>query len=215
MTSHVAPGPALLASRVLAVVRGTEGRHTAAVLDTLAEAGIRCLEVTMNTPGSLAELRAARDRLPADVELGAGTVLTTEQVDAVAGMGGSFVVAPDTRPDVADRARTHGLGYYPGALTPTEVSAAWQRGASAVKVFPAALGGPRYLRELRGPFREIPLLPTGGVGIDDAGDYLRAGALAVGVGGALLADALDGGDLGALRDRALRLLAAVAEASGR
>ena len=213
MTLHLAPGPALVVSRVLAVVRGTEGRHTAAVLDTLAEAGIRCLEVTMNTPGALDELRAARDRLPGDVELGGGTVLTADQVDAVADMGGSFVVAPDARPDVADRARARGLGYYPGALTPTEVATAWQRGASAVKLFPASLGGPRYLRELRGPFREVPLLPTGGVGIDDADSYLRAGALAVGVGSGLLGDALDGGSLAALRERALRLLASVAEAS--
>jgi 2-dehydro-3-deoxyphosphogluconate aldolase / (4S)-4-hydroxy-2-oxoglutarate aldolase len=212
MTPHVAPGPVLLAGRVLAVVRGTEGRHTAAVLDTLAESGIRCLEVTMNTPGALDELRAARDRLPADVELGGGTVLTAEQVDAVADMGGAFVVAPDARPAVADRARARGVGYYPGALTPTEVGAAWQSGASAVKLFPASLGGPGYLRELRGPLRDVPLLPTGGVGIDDAGDYLRAGALAVGVGGALIGDALDGGDLAALRDRAKRLLASVAEA---
>ena len=213
MTPHVAPGPALVASRVLAVVRGTEGRHTAAVLDTLAEAGLRCLEVTMNTPGALKELRAARDRLPVDVELGGGTVLTAEQVDAVADMGGSFVVAPDTRPAVADRARARGLGYYPGALTPTEIGAAWERGASAVKLFPASLGGPQYLRELRGPFRDVLMLPTGGVGIDDADRYLKAGALAVGVGGALLGDALDGGDLAALRERALRLLASVALAS--
>jgi 2-dehydro-3-deoxyphosphogluconate aldolase / (4S)-4-hydroxy-2-oxoglutarate aldolase len=215
MTVHVAPGPALVASRIVAIVRGTEARHTAAVLDTLVEAGIRCLEVTMNTPGALGELRAARDRLPGDIELGGGTVVTGEQVDAVADMGGSFVVAPDARPAVADRALARGLGYYPGALTPTEVGAAWERGASAVKLFPASLGGPGYLRELRGPFRDVPLLPTGGVGIDDAGSYLRAGGLAVGVGGALLGDALDGGDLAALRERALRLLASVAEASRR
>jgi 2-dehydro-3-deoxyphosphogluconate aldolase/(4S)-4-hydroxy-2-oxoglutarate aldolase len=167
----------------------------------------------MNTPGALAELRAARDRLPGEIELGGGTVLTAEQVDAVADAGGSFVVAPDLRPAVADRARARGLGYYPGALTPTEIGLAWEHGASAVKLFPASVGGPGYLRELRGPFREIPLLPTGGVGIDDAGSYLRAGALAVGVGGALLGDALDGGDLPALRDRALRLLASVTEAA--
>jgi Entner-Doudoroff aldolase len=215
MTLHVAPSPALVASRIVAIVRGTEGRHTAAVLDTLAEAGIRCMEVTMNTPGALQELRAARGRLPGDVELGGGTVLTAQDVDAVADMGGSFVVAPDARPSVADRARARGLGYYPGALTPTEVGAAWERGASAVKLFPASLGGPGYLRELRGPFRDVVLVPTGGVGIDDAPSYLRAGALAVGVGGALLGDALDGGDLAALRERALRLLASVAEAGRR
>jgi len=212
MTSRLPRGPALQAGRVLAVVRGTERRQVAAVLDTLAEAGIRCLEVTLNTPGSMAELRAARQRLPAEVELGAGTVLTAGQVDAVADAGGSFVVAPDTRPPVAGRARAHRLAYYPGALTPTEVGAAWELGAAAVKIFPASLGGPGYLRELRGPFRDVLLLPTGGVGLDDAGAYLRAGAIAVGLGGSLLGDALDGGDLAALRGRAERLLAAVAEA---
>jgi len=212
MISRVAPGPALLADRILAVVRGTGGRHTAAVLDTLAEAGIRCLEVTMNTPGSLTELSAARTRLPADTELGAGTVLTAGQVDAVAAAGGTFVVSPDVRESVAGRARALGLAYYPGALTPTEVAAAWELGASAVKVFPASLGGPGYLRELHGPFRDIPLLPTGGVAAGNAAAYLGAGAIAVGVGGALLGDALDGGSLASLRERAVRLIAAAAEA---
>jgi len=210
MTSRIAPGPALLDSRILAVVRGTGGGHTAAVLDTLAEAGIRCLEVTMNTPGALDDLRAARKRLPEGTELGAGTVLTAEQVDAVADAGGTFVVAPDVREAVARRAHARGLAYYPGALTPTEVAAGWDLGAAAVKVFPASLGGPGYLRELRAPFRKIRLLPTGGVCADSAADYLRAGAIAVGVGGALLGDALDGGSLAELRERADRLIAAVA-----
>lgn len=211
MATRAAPGPMLLDGRVLAVIRGTEGRHTAAVLDTLADAGIRCLEVTMNTPGALATLQTARERLPAEVELGAGTVLTAQQVDAVADAGGTFVVAPDARAAVAERAHARGLRYYPGALTPTEVGAAWELGATAVKIFPATVAGPGYLRELHGPFREVPLLPSGGVTIDNAASYLDAGAIAVSVGGALLADALDGGDLTALRDRAARLLAAVDE----
>jgi Entner-Doudoroff aldolase len=212
MITRVRPGPALLASGVVAVVRGISGDRTEAVLAALAAAGVRCLEVTMNTPGALESLRAARERLPADVELGAGTVLTPGEVDAAADAGASFVVAPDTRVGVAARALERGLGYYPGALTPTEVGAAWKLGASAVKVFPASAVGPRYLTELGGPFRDIPLLPTGGVGIDVVGDYIAAGAIAVGVGGPLLGDALDGGSLDALSERAQRLIAAAAGA---
>ncbi|MCO5970540.1 bifunctional 4-hydroxy-2-oxoglutarate aldolase/2-dehydro-3-deoxy-phosphogluconate aldolase [Actinoallomurus soli] len=214
MTTRVSPGPVLLAGGVVAVVRGTSGDRTDAVLDTLTTAGVRCLEVTLNTPGAIDSLRAARRRLPGDVELGAGTVLTAEQVDAAADAGASFVVAPDTRPQVAERAAARGIAYYPGALTPTEIGAAWELGASAVKVFPAGTFGPGYLRDLRGPFRDIPLLPTGGIGVDVAGDYIRAGAIAVGVGGPLLGDALDGGPLDALADRARRLVAAVAGARG-
>jgi Entner-Doudoroff aldolase len=212
MITRVRPGPALLASGVVAVVRGTSGDRTDAVLTTLAGAGVRCLEVTVNTPGALESLRPARERLPADVELGAGTVLRPEEIDAAADAGASFVVAPDTRAGVDARAPARGLGYYPGAFTPTEVGAAWELGASAVKVFPAGAVGPRYLKEQGGPFRDIALLPTGGVGIDVAGDYIAAGTIAVGVGGPLVGDALDGGSLDALSERARRLMAAAAGA---
>jgi 2-dehydro-3-deoxyphosphogluconate aldolase / (4S)-4-hydroxy-2-oxoglutarate aldolase len=211
MDARVAPGQVLISSRILAVIRSADSCHVAAVLDALASAGIRCLEVTMNTPGALRLLREARDRLPATVELGAGTVLTASDVDGVAAAGGSFVVAPDARSDVAAQAHICGLAYYPGALTPTEIRAAWDLGASAVKVFPARLTGPDYMRELRGPFPDIPLIPSGGVGIDSAARYLQAGAIAVNVGGALLGDALDGGNLQELRQRATQILAAVGQ----
>jgi 2-dehydro-3-deoxyphosphogluconate aldolase / (4S)-4-hydroxy-2-oxoglutarate aldolase len=139
-------------------------------------------------------------------------VTEPDQVDAAAAAGAGFIVAPDTRAGVAARALAHGLAYYPGALTPTEVGAAWDLGAAAVKVFPARQVGPDYLRELHGPFRDIALLPTGGIGIEAAADFIAAGAIAVGVGGPLLGDAHDGGDLRALDERARRLLATVAAA---
>jgi hypothetical protein len=135
-----------------------------------------------------------------------------EEIDSAADAGASFVVAPDTRAGVDARAPARGLGYYPGAFTPTGVGAAWELGASAVKVFPAGAVGPRYLKEQGGPFRDIALLPTGGVGMGVAGDYIAAGAIAVGVGGPLVGDALDGGSLDALSERARRLIAAVAGA---
>ncbi len=208
MYSRLHPGAALTATKVLAIVRGTRGDRVGAVLGTLVTAGVRCLEVTLNTPGALDALRQARKELPPDIELGAGTVRTAADAQAAADAGAAFLVAPDTREEVAERARELGLAYYPGALTPTEVARAWDLGATAVKVFPAP--GPGYVKELAGPFRDIPLLPTGGIGAGDAPGYLAAGAVAVGVGGALICDALDGGSLDALADRARRLLAAIA-----
>ncbi|RKS79519.1 2-dehydro-3-deoxyphosphogluconate aldolase/(4S)-4-hydroxy-2-oxoglutarate aldolase [Actinomadura pelletieri DSM 43383] len=209
MIPRLAPGGALTATGVVAVVRGTRAERVADVLDTLADAGVRCLELTLNTPGALAELDAARRRLPADVELGAGTVRTAAEASAAVAAGASFLVSPDTGEGVAAVARDHGVAYYPGALTPGEVGRAWDLGATAVKIFPAGAFGPRYLRDLAGPFRDVPLLPTGGVGPDNAADFIAAGAVAVGAGGSLIGDAFDGGSLTALADRAGRLLAAV------
>ncbi|WP_067794668.1 bifunctional 4-hydroxy-2-oxoglutarate aldolase/2-dehydro-3-deoxy-phosphogluconate aldolase [Actinomadura formosensis] len=212
MSPRLAPGDALTATGVVAVVHGTRPGRVPAVLDTLVAAGVRCLEITLNAPGAPDALRAARDRLPAGVELGAGTVRTAAEASAAVAAGASFLGAADTREEVAAVAREHGIAYYPGALTPTEVARAWDLGATAVKVFPARVFGPRYLRDLRAPFRDVLLLPAGGIGPDDAAGYIAAGALAVGAGGSLLGDALDGGSLVELADRAGRLLAAVAAA---
>lgn len=211
MTPRLAPGAALTATGVVAVVRGTRADRVAGVLDALAAAGVRCLEITLNTPGALAELRTARRRLPADVELGAGTVRTAAEADAAVSAGASFLVAPDTSADVAAAARRHGAAYYPGALTPGEVGRAWDLGATAVKLFPAGALGPGYLRALAEPFRDVAFLPTGGIGPGTAADYIAGGAIAVGAGGSLIGDALDGGSLTALAGRAERLLAAVAD----
>ena len=210
MIPRLAPGAALTATGVVAVVRGRRADRVADVLDTLVAAGVRCLEVTLNTPGALEELRAARERLPADVELGAGTVRTRAEAAAAADAGASFLVAPDIREEVAEAARERGIAHYPGALTPNEVGRAWDLGATAVKVFPANAFGPRYLRDLAEPFRDVRLLPTGGIGPDTAAGYIAAGAVAVGAGGSLIGDALDGGSLPALADRARALLAAAA-----
>ncbi|TYB49353.1 bifunctional 4-hydroxy-2-oxoglutarate aldolase/2-dehydro-3-deoxy-phosphogluconate aldolase [Actinomadura chibensis] len=206
MTPRLAPGGALTATGVVAVVRGTDPTRVTGVLDTLVAAGIRCLEITLNTPGALDALRAARDRYPDDVELGAGTVRTPADASAAVDAGASFLVAPDTDAEVAVKAHDLGVPYYPGALTPSEVARAWDLGATAVKVFPAHLFGPEYLRDLAEPFRDIALLPTGGVRPGNAGDYVRAGAIGVGVGGSLIGDALDGGSLTAMADRAYRVL---------
>jgi 2-dehydro-3-deoxyphosphogluconate aldolase / (4S)-4-hydroxy-2-oxoglutarate aldolase len=212
--SRRAIGDALLATRVVPILRGKKtGDHVPAVIDTLVASGIRCLEITTNTPGAFGAVAAARQRHGAGVELGVGTVLTADQVAAAAAAGATFVVSPHTDPAVGAAAAEHGLAWYPGALTPTEVLAAWGYGATAVKLFPASLGGPKYLRELLGPIDGVPILPTGGVTLVSVPDYLAAGAVAVGMGGPLLGDALDGGDLRELAARAVAVLNVIAEAT--
>ena len=118
-------------------------------------------------------------------------------------------MSPHTDPALGARARELSAAYLPGALTPTEIVTAWNSGAAAVKLFPARLGGPRYLRDLREPLPDIPIVPTGGVSAENVGEWFAAGAVAVGVGGTLIGDALDGGDLTALTARATELVKAV------
>jgi 2-dehydro-3-deoxyphosphogluconate aldolase / (4S)-4-hydroxy-2-oxoglutarate aldolase len=208
------PGEALLATRVVPILRGKRtGEHLAAVIDTLVDSGIRCLEITTNTPGGIEAVAAARQRYGDAVELGVGTVLTVEQVAAAADAGAGFIVSPHTDPALGAAAAERGLGWYPGAFTATEVLAAWSYGATAVKLFPASAGGPKYLRELLGPIDGVPILPTGGVTLVTVPEYLAAGALAVGMGGPLLGDALDGGDLTELAVRARSVLRVIAEAT--
>jgi 2-dehydro-3-deoxyphosphogluconate aldolase/(4S)-4-hydroxy-2-oxoglutarate aldolase len=144
--------------------------------------------------------------------LGAGTVLTPEQADAAVDAGATYLVSPVVDLEVIEAARRRGVAALPGALTPTEILRAWRAGAAAVKLFPASLGGPGYLRAVKAPLPEVPLVPTGGVGLEEIGGYLRAGALAVGLGGPLVGDAGEGGSLEALRRRAATALAAVREA---
>lgn len=196
----------LRSTRLIAIVRGRSDEHLDAAVDVLVEAGVRCLEITMNTPGALEAVRTAGERHGSAVELGVGTVRTPEQVDRAAAAGAGFVVTPGTDEQVADRVAAHELAYFPGAFTATEVIRAAELGANAVKIFPASLGGPGYVRELRAPLDDIPMLPTGGVSLDSARAYLDAGACGVAVGGPLLGDALDGGDLAELDRRARALL---------
>ena len=210
------PGAVLQETGLVAILRGRDGKRLAAACDALLEAGVRCLEITTNTPGALSVVRRLADEGRTDVEIGVGTVRHVDDVAAAADAGATFVVAPNTDAAVGARAAESGLGWYPGAFTPTEIAAAWDLGATAVKVFPAgSAGGPRYLREVRAPLDDILLVPTGGVSVDDVPGYLQAGAVAVGMGGPLVGRALeDDEDLARLGDRARTALAAVARGRG-
>ena len=200
-----AAGPAV------AVLRGGTGEHVEAVIATLLEAGVRAIELTTNTPRWREGTAWAARQHGAAVSVGVGTVMEPGQVDEAADLGASFAVSPHLDPAIGARAHERGLGWYPGAATPTEIVHAWRLGARAVKVFPAAqLGGPAFLRQVLAPLDFVDVVPTGGIGVDDAADYLAAGAVAVGLGSPLVGDALTTGDLAALRSRAERLIAGLA-----
>jgi 2-dehydro-3-deoxyphosphogluconate aldolase/(4S)-4-hydroxy-2-oxoglutarate aldolase len=195
----------------MAILRADQPTEVEAVARTLIEAGITCLELTLTIPGALDLLPRLKAGLPSGIDLGIGTVTTAGQADAAVRAGASFLVCPTVSLGVLEVATTNEVACYPGAWTPTEVLTAWEAGATAVKLFPAASGGPAHLRRLRDPLPDIPLLPTGGVAIDHVEDYLRAGAFAVGLGSPLVGDALGGGDLDALGMRARRALRVVTD----
>jgi 2-dehydro-3-deoxyphosphogluconate aldolase/(4S)-4-hydroxy-2-oxoglutarate aldolase len=201
--------PQLAESGVVAILRGSSDRHLEGVSRTLGEAGVTCLELTLTTPGAVDALARVRAELPGDVALGMGSVIDADQAAACLEAGADFLVSPGVCADVAVYAAEHGVACYPGGFTPTELLEAWRLGAPAVKLFPAASGGPRHLKDVRAPLPHIPLVPTGGVALDQIADYVAAGAVAVGLGGPLVGDALDGGSLSALAHRAAAALEAV------
>ncbi len=213
--SRPAPSPQLRGSAVMAILRAAHADRVEAVARTLVASGITCLELTLTIPGALELLPRLRTTLPATVDLGVGTVTTAEQAGAAVRAGAEFLVCPTVSLDVLETAVSSRVPCYPGAWTPTEVLTAWQAGATAVKLFPAASGGPAHLRRLRDPLPDIPLLPTGGVALDQVDDYLTAGAFAVGLGSPLIGDALAGGDLDALAERAQQVISTVTAHQGR
>lgn len=198
---------ALARARVMAIIRGTDGE--AAVVTSLAlfDEGVRFVEISLTTPGACQAIEKVRAQLPEGAQIGAGTVLTPGDVADVEAAGAQFVVTPAVTPSI-EVAAERGLPVAAGALSPTEAWTAVQQGASIVKLFPASIGGPAYLKAVRDPFPHIPFLAVGGVGLAELDGYLQAGAIGVGVGSPLIGDAASGGDLAALRERARSYLTA-------
>ncbi|WP_455361839.1 bifunctional 4-hydroxy-2-oxoglutarate aldolase/2-dehydro-3-deoxy-phosphogluconate aldolase [Streptomyces sp. SYSU K21746] len=201
---------ALAAVPIVAILRSCSADRFPEVADTLRQAGVRAVEFTLTTPGVLDALREYAQSLPEGLALGAGTVTTPGEAEAAVAAGAQYLITPATSPEVIAEARRLGVPVLPGALTPTEVLTAWQAGATMVKLFPACVGGPEYVRAVRAPLPDVPLVPTGGIRLEDAADYLRAGAVALGMGSPLVGDACEGGDLRALADRTARLVDLVA-----
>lgn len=194
--------PAVANERLIAVLRAPDSTHLVDVALVLQEEGVTCIEVTLTTAGALEALRTLRSTLKDTSELGAGSVLTVPDLEDAYSCGATYTLAPSFDPDVQLRAHELKIPHIPGAATPTEALTAWQAGAAAVKIFPAAqLGGPAYIKALRGPLPDVAFVPTGGVRAEDVEPYLRVGAVAVGVGGPLIGDALLNGPDDAFRDR--------------
>jgi 2-dehydro-3-deoxyphosphogluconate aldolase/(4S)-4-hydroxy-2-oxoglutarate aldolase len=199
---------AIREDRVVAVVRAPRVPDPQGLVLALAGAGVRCVEFTFTTPDAEALIAAAAPTPGAVV--GAGTLLRREQAEAAARAGARFLVSPAVRPEVADVAREHGLPAFLGAFTPSEVLAAVEAGATGVKLFPARLGGPSYLRDLLGPFPDLALLPSGGVTEANAREYLAAGAVAVYAGSGLTPpEVVAAGDHAELARRARAFVAAL------
>jgi len=172
-------------SKIIAIIRAQEAQSLTEAVTALREGGINCIEVTMTTPGALKLLEEVSGKVEG-VLFGAGTVLDPETARLCILNGAQFLVTPSLNFPVMEMAHRYDIPIIPGALTPTEILSAWEKGADVVKVFPAGSLGPGYIKELKGPFPQIKLCPTGGVNLDNLSAFLKAGASCVGVGGALV-----------------------------
>ncbi|MCE5309473.1 MAG: bifunctional 4-hydroxy-2-oxoglutarate aldolase/2-dehydro-3-deoxy-phosphogluconate aldolase [Acidobacteriales bacterium] len=172
---------------IVPVVRTSSAESAVKAVDAIYRGGIRAAEITMTVPGAIRALEKVADAFGDKLVLGAGTVLDPETARACMLAGAEFFVTPSLRPSTIEMARRYSKVIMPGALTPTEVLTAWEAGADIVKIFPAGnVGGPKYIKALKGPFPQIEMVPTGGVNLETAGDFLKAGACAVAVGGELV-----------------------------
>jgi 2-dehydro-3-deoxyphosphogluconate aldolase/(4S)-4-hydroxy-2-oxoglutarate aldolase len=201
----------LTSSKVIAVLRAPHVAALAPVCDVLVEEGILSLELTLTTPGMLEALPELVYRYVDAADVGVGTILTDSEAHRAMDSGAQYLVTPTMNLAVVRLAVERQIAVFPGGLAPTELAAGWSAGATAVKIFPAETVGATYLKHLRGPFPDLEAIPSGGVDLEATREWLKAGAVAVSIGGPLLGDALKGGDLAALRDRCRAVRAVINE----
>ena len=198
----------LRAERIVALIRADSPANLLDCAKALSAGGLNCIELTMTTHGAVEMTDKVSREMP-DALLGLGTVLDAEAARAGIAAGARFIVTPAVRPEVISACRDAGVPVICGALTPTEILAAWELGADVVKIFPAEFFGPAYIRSIKAPFPQIELMPTGGVTPETLSDFLRAGAIAAAAGSALVsAAALKSGDWAEITARALLFVAA-------
>jgi 2-dehydro-3-deoxyphosphogluconate aldolase/(4S)-4-hydroxy-2-oxoglutarate aldolase len=171
---------------VVAVIRADSSETLVEVAEAIRAGGVVCLEVTMTTPNALGVIEQAVRRLGEQSIVGAGTVLDAETARAAILSGAEYIVSPILDLPTIQMAKRYGKAVIPGAFTPTEIVRAWESGADLVKVFPATKLGPEFFKDMRGPLPQIPLTPTGGVTLENAADFIRAGAATLGVGSAMV-----------------------------
>jgi 2-dehydro-3-deoxyphosphogluconate aldolase / (4S)-4-hydroxy-2-oxoglutarate aldolase len=206
---------ALVDTRVVAIFRRLPTERAVAAARALAAGGVRCVEITMDSDNALQTVAALRESLADDVAVGAGTVMDLATARSAADAGACFFVSPHADEALIRDVHALGIPYLPGAQTATEIVRAWSAGATAVKVFPSGPLGPPYIRDLLGPLRHVPLVPTGGITPETAPQFVAAGAWAVGVGSQLVPlDLLEAGRGDELSARAAALLEAVRAARG-
>jgi 2-dehydro-3-deoxyphosphogluconate aldolase / (4S)-4-hydroxy-2-oxoglutarate aldolase len=197
-------------SRIVAVIRMKDSDKVKAVVEAIAAGGVRAIEVTMTVPGAVGLIAALAPKMPEGFLLGAGTVVDADQAAAVIDAGAQFIVSPVFRRSVITACHERGVPVMPGCFTPSEILDAWDAGADIVKVFPATALGPGYIKDVRAPLPQVKLMPTGGVTVENAGEWIAAGAVAVGVGSALLdTKAIEAGNYDVLRLKAERIVANV------
>lgn len=174
------------AAGMVMIIRGVPPAWAVPIGEALLAADVDVMEITLNTPHALDMIAALHDALGDEMAIGAGTVLSVADAENAMAAGAAFFVSPHLDTEIVRFANDHDCMVVPGAFTPTEVFTALRAGADIVKVFPANIVGPQFFRDLQGPFGQIPLLPTGGVTVENAGTYIKSGALALGVGAGLL-----------------------------
>jgi 2-dehydro-3-deoxyphosphogluconate aldolase/(4S)-4-hydroxy-2-oxoglutarate aldolase len=206
----------ILACGIVAVVRAESGELLAKVVKALADGGVRSAEITFTVPNAIDVIKTCRRELGDSVILGAGTVLDPETARAALLAGAEYVVAPTFNLDVIRLCRRYDKPVMPGAFTPTEILTAWEAGADVVKVFPADVGGPAYLKAIKAPLPQVRLMPTGGVDLNTAEAFLKAGACCLGVGSSLVdPKAVAAGDFDRLRELASQFVSIVERSRAR
>jgi 2-dehydro-3-deoxyphosphogluconate aldolase/(4S)-4-hydroxy-2-oxoglutarate aldolase len=199
---------------IVPIVRTSSAETAIQAVEAIYAGGIRAAEITMTVPGAIHALEKVADRFGGKIVLGAGTVLDPETARACMLAGAEFFVTPSLRLSTIEMAKRYSKVICTGALTPTEVLTAWEAGADVVKIFPCGnVGGPKYIKALKGPFPQIEMIPTGGVNLETTGDFLKAGACAVAVGSELVdAKTVKEGRFDIIENRARQYLAAIAKA---
>ena len=173
-------------SGVVAVIRLKDSQKLAKVIEAVRQGGVKCIEITMTVPGAVEIIRTLASTMPKDVLIGAGTVTDAKTAEDVIKAGAQFIVSPILNLDVIGTCKKNNIACMPGCYTPTEIFTGWDAGADVIKIFPATTLGPKYFKDIAGPFPHIKMMPTGGVTIDNVGEWIAAGAVAVGIGSDLL-----------------------------
>ena len=199
---------------IVPIVRTDSAAGAIEAIEAIHRGGIRAAEITMTVPGAVTALEKVADKFGDEMVLGAGTVLDPETARICLLAGAQFIVTPALKPATIEVARRYSKPIMPGALTPTEVLTAWEAGGDAIKIFPCGnVGGAKYIKALKAPLPQIEMVPTGGVNLETCGDFLKAGACAVGVGGELIDAAnIKAGNFAIFEERARQFLAAIAKA---